>query len=199
MKSMLITCLVLVTLLSGCYSYREYPVEYDYSYHGRFKKYKSYAFLQNANSEENAADPEIDLTNDIIEQVIENRLGTQGYKLKTEKPNLLVSYKIYYDSLNFRGYNQPEIEDWVKFSKTDVNYDPRKYNLKKGTLLIQLYDRKQEKSVWQGYATGVYGNIYFNNERQLKIAVRSILDRYKFLAEDFMENKEFVIEPSVND
>lgn len=196
---MLITCLVLVTLLSGCYSYREYPVEYDYSYHGRFKKYKSYAFLQNANSEENAADPEIDLTNDIIEQVIENRLGTQGYKLKTEKPNLLVSYKIYYDSLNFRGYNQPEIEDWVKFSKTDVNYDPRKYNLKKGTLLIQLYDRKQEKSVWQGYATGVYGNIYFNNERQLKIAVRSILDRYKFLAEDFMENKEFVIEPSVND
>lgn len=199
MKSILITCLVLVTLLSGCYSYREYPVEYDYSYHGRFKKYKSYAFLQNANSEENQADPEIDLTNDIIEQVIENRLGTQGYKLKTEKPNLLVSYKIYYDSLNFRGYNQPEIEDWVKFSKTDVNYDPRKYNLKKGTLLIQLYDRKQEKSVWQGYATGVYGNIYFNNERQLKIAVRSILDRYKFLAEDFMENKEFVIEPSVND
>ena len=196
---MLITCLVLVTLLSGCYSYREYPVEYDYSYHGRFKKYKSYAFLQNANSEENLADPEIDLTNDIIEKVIENRLGTQGYKLKTEKPNLLVSYKIYYDSLNFRGYDQPDIENWVKFSKTDVNYDPRKYNLKKGTLLIQLYDRKQEKSIWQGYATGVYGNIYFNNERQLKIAVRSILDRYKFLAEDFMENKEFVIEPSVND
>jgi hypothetical protein len=196
---MLITCLVLVTLLSGCYSYREYPVEYDYSYHGRFKKYKSYAFLQNANIEENQTDPAIDLTNEIIENVIENRLGTQGYKLKTDKPNLLVSYKIYYDSLNFRGYDQPDIENWVKFSKSDQNYDPRKYELKKGTLLIQLYDRKQEKSVWQGYATGVYGNIYFNNERQLKIAVRSILDRYKFLAEDFMENKEFVIEPSVND
>jgi hypothetical protein len=196
---MLITTLVLATLLSGCYSYREYPVEYDYSYHGRFKKYKSYAFLQNANIEENQTDPAIDLTNEIIENVIENRLGTQGYKLKTDKPNLLVSYKIYYDSLNFRGYDQPDIENWVKFSKSDANYDPRKYELKKGTLLIQLYDRKQEKSVWQGYATGVYGNIYFNNERQLKIAVRSILDRYKFLAEDFMENKEFVIEPSVND
>jgi hypothetical protein len=196
---MLITCLVLVTLLSGCYSYREYPVEYDYSYHGRFKKYKSYAFLQNADTEKIQTDPDIDLTNEIIENVIENRLGTQGYKLKTDKPNLLVSYKIYYDSLNFRGYDQPDIENWVKFSKSDQNYDPRKYELKKGTLLIQLYDRKQEKSVWQGYATGVYGNIYFNNERQLKIAVRSILDRYKFLAEDFMENKEFVIEPSVND
>ena len=32
-------------ILAGCYSYREYPVEYDYSYHGKFKKYKSFAFL----------------------------------------------------------------------------------------------------------------------------------------------------------
>ena len=197
MKSLLFVSLILVTILSGCYSYREYPVEYDYSYHGKFKKYKSYAFLENADTQ--AVDPEIDLTNQIIEQVIESRLATQGYKLKADKPNLLVSYRVYYDSLNFRGYDQPEIENWVKFSKVDENYDLRKYDLKKGTLLIQLYDRKQERSIWQGYATGVYGNIYFNNERQLKIAVRSILDRYKFLAEDFMENKEFVVEPSVNE
>jgi len=76
-----------------------------------------------------------------------------------------------------------------------LEYKKRNYNLRKGTLLIQLFDRKQNRSIWQGYATGVYGNIYFNNERQLKIAVRSILDRYKFLAEDFMENKEFILEP----
>ena len=82
----------------------------------------------------------------------------------------------------------------VKYSKTKVDYNKHAYTLKKGTLLIQLYDRKQDRSIWQGYATGVYGNIYFNNERQLKIAVRSILDRYKFLAEDYMENKEFVLE-----
>lgn len=179
-------------MLSGCYSYREYPVEYDYSYHGKFKKYKSYAFLSNSAARESG---EAAVSNEIIEHVIKNRLDVQGYRYRADKPNLLVSYKIYYDSLNFRGYDQPEIENWVKLSKTGEDYDPHKYDLKKGTLLIQLYDRKQERSVWQGYATGVYGNIYFNNERQLKIAVRSILDRYKFLAEDFMENKEFVLEP----
>ena len=180
----------LVIIASGCFSYREYPVEYDYSYHGKFKKYKSYAFLQNAN-------PDVDTTvsKEIIEKVIRDRLAVQGYKYKNEKPNLLVSYKIYYDSLNFRGYDQPGIEDWIRYSKSNEEYDKHDYRLKKGTLLIQLYDRKQDRSIWQGYATGVYGNIYFNNERQLKIAVRSILDRYKFLAEDFMENKEFVLEP----
>jgi len=180
-----------VVLLSGCFSYREYPVEYDYSYHGRFKKYKTFAFME-------AGSPIVDatLSNDVIEKVIRDRFSVQGYKYRPEKPNLLVAYKIYYDSLNFRGYDQPDIEKWIKNSSSneDEKYDEHKYDLRKGTLLIQLYDRKQERSIWQGYATGVYGNIYFNNERQLKIAVRSILDRYKFLAEDFMENKQFILE-----
>jgi hypothetical protein len=184
-----IALLSIVLFVSGCFAYREYPVEYDYSYHGKFKKYHTYAFL------ENQSEPSDSLaTNEIIEKVIKDRLAVQGYRYKDEKPNLLVSYKIYFDSLNFRGYDQMDIEDWVKYSKTTIDYDKHKYTLKKGTLLIQLYDRKQSRSIWQGYATGVYGNIYFNNERQLKIAVRSILDRYKFLAEDFMENKEFVLE-----
>jgi len=184
-----IALLSIVLFVSGCFSYREYPVEYDYSYHGKFKKYHTYAFLENAAESSDSL-----ATNEIIEKVIKDRLAVQGYRYKNEKPNLLVSYKIYFDSLNFRGYDQMDIEDWVKYSKTTIDYDKHKYTLKKGTLLIQLYDRKQNRSIWQGYATGVYGNIYFNNERQLKIAVRSILDRYKFLAEDFMENKEFVLE-----
>jgi len=178
-----------ILILSGCYSYREYPVEYDYSYYGKFKKYKSFAFLQNGSAVEDTT-----VSHEVIENIIKSRLQTQGYSYKLEKPNLLVSYKIYYDSLNFRGYDQPDIETWIKYEKNKEEYSPRKYDLRKGTLLIQLYDRKQERSVWQGYATGVYGNIYFNNERQLKIAIRSILDRYQFLAEDFMENKQFILE-----
>ncbi len=182
--------LLLSWLLTACFSYREYPVEYDYSYHGKFKKYRTYAFLHDS-----YALPDSTIDRATIEKVIMDRLRVQGYRYKEDKPNLLVSYKIYFDSLNFRGYDQPDIEDWLRYERTDEEYKKRNYNLKKGTLLIQLFDRKQNRSIWQGYATGVYGNIYFNNERQLKIAVRSILDRYKFLAEDFMENKEFILEP----
>jgi hypothetical protein len=182
----------LVIVISGCYSYREYPVEYDYSYHGKFKNYKTYSFI--SHSVEDGS-----LSSEVIRNAIENRLGLQGYKLKETKPNLLVSYKVYYDSLNFRGYDQPEIEKWVKYQNVEEDYDPRRYNLRKGTLLIQFYDRKQERSIWQGYATGVYGNIYFDNERQLKIAVRSILDRYQFLAEDFLKDKEFVVDEGINE
>ena len=185
------TALFIITFfVTGCFSYREYPVEYYYSYHGKFKKYRSYAFMESSTQAYDSS-----ISNEIIEKVIKDRLAIQGYKYKKDKPNLLVSYKIYFDSLNFHGYDQPDIEEWVRYSRTTIEYDKHDYTLKKGTLLIQLYDRKQDRSVWQGYATGVYGNIYFNNDRQLKIAVRSILDRYKFLAEDFMQNKEFVLEP----
>jgi len=183
---------ILLIITTGCYNYREYPVEYDYSYHGKFKKYKSYAFLENQSLDESS------VSNAVIERAITRRLDLQGYKKKDIKPNLLVSYKIYFDSLNFRGYDQPDIEKWVKSQRLDIEYDQRNYELKKGTLLIQFFDRKQERAVWQGYATGVYGNLYFDNERQLKVAVRSILDRYQFLAQDFLQDKEFVIKEEVN-
>ena len=182
----------LLIIFASCYSYREYPVEYDYSYHGKFRNYKTFDFINHTSADET-------VSNATIQDAIVNRLALQGYRQKDVKPNLLVSYKIFFDSLNFRGYDQPEIEKWVKYQKTDENYDPRQYDLRKGTLLIQFYDRKQERSIWQGYATGVYGNIYFDNERQLKIAVRSILDRYQFLAEDFLKDKEFVIEEEFNE
>ncbi|VAW28212.1 hypothetical protein MNBD_BACTEROID06-435, partial [hydrothermal vent metagenome] len=131
--------LFVVLFVSGCYSYREYPVEYDYSYYGKFKKYKSFAFLEN-----NTAITDSTVSYVVIEDIIKSRLQTQGYNYKLEKPNLLVSYKIYYDSLSFRGYDQPDIETWAKSAKEDIEYNPRKYDLRKGTLLIQLYDRKQE-------------------------------------------------------
>jgi len=148
--------------------------------------------MQNQSTDESMSNP-------IIESAIVKRLQLQGYRKKEVKPNLLVAYRIYYDSLILRGYDQPDIEKWVKSQRLDTEYDPKHYDLRKGTLLIQLFDRKQEKSVWQGYATGVYGNIYFDNERQLKVAVRSILDRYQFLAEDFLQDKEFVVTEQVNE
>ena len=111
----------LVLFVSGCFSYREYPVEYDYSYHGKFKKYHTYAFLQNTGVSDTS------VTNDIIEKVIKDRLAVQGYRYKDVKPNLLVSYKIYFDSLKFQGYDQPDIENWVKYSKTSLDYNKHAY------------------------------------------------------------------------
>jgi hypothetical protein len=91
------------------------------------------------------------------------------------------------DSLRFHGYVQPEIDEWVRTQNENLTYDAKNYDLKMGTLLIQFYDRRQNRSIWQGYATTQYGSIDFNNSRHLRNAVISILDKYRFWAEGFLE------------
>jgi len=129
------------------------------------------------------------MINSAIEKSIAARMKFLGYKKTNTKPHLIISYKMYYDSLKFNGYEQPDIETWVRNKKEDLNYDKKRYNMKSGTLLIQFYDRRQNRSIWQGYATAFYGSIDFGNQRHLRNAVISILDKYRFWADGFIEQQ----------
>ncbi len=171
----------LAFLAAGCLGYKELPVEYDYSYRGNFKRYRSFDILKPIGVSDST------MYNGVIERSILSRMKFLGYRQTDNRPNLLISYKMFGDSLRFNGYIQPDIEEWVKTQNVDLDYDAQRYNLKTGTLLIQFYDRKQNRSVWQGYATTMYGDIDFGNDRHLRNAVISILDKYRFWAEGFVE------------
>lgn len=178
----LLPFLLLSIMLGSCLGYKELPVEYDYSYKGNFKKYRTFDIMRPAGA--------IDTTmmNEVIEKSIIARMKFLGYRQVTNKPHLIIGFKMFADSLKFNGYNQPDIEEWARTGKEELNYDPQKFNMKSGTLLIQFYDRRQNRSIWQGYATTMYGSINFGNSRHLKNAVISILDKYRFWAEGFIEN-----------
>jgi hypothetical protein len=173
----------LLTMCS-CIGYKELPVEYDYSYRGNFKKYRTYDMLKPIGIKDSS------MMNEAIEKSIASRMKFLGYKKTGTRPHLIISYKMYHDSLKFNGYIQPDIEAWVKTRKENLNYDKKKYNLKTGTLLIQFYDRRQNRSIWQGYATTLYGDIDYGNQRQLRNAVISILDKYRFWADGFLEQQK---------
>ncbi len=168
-------------LLASCLGYKELPVEYDYSYKGNFKKYRTFDIMRPAGPSDSS------MTNAVIEKSIISRMKFLGYRQSESRPHLIIGFKMFNDSLKFNGYNQPDIEEWVKSQNENIDYDPKKYNLATGTLLIQFYDRRQNRSIWQGYATTMYGSIDFNNSRHLRNAVISILDKYRFWAEGFIE------------
>jgi hypothetical protein len=172
---------VILILLSSCLGYKELPVEYDYSYKGNFKKYRTFDIMKPAGPADST------MTNDVIEKSIIARMKFLGYRQNSSKPHLIVGFKMFNDSLKFNGYVQPEIEDWVKNQNEELDYDPQKFNMNQWTLLIQFYDRRQNRSIWQGYATTQYGSIDFQNSRHLRNAVISILDKYRFWAEGFMD------------
>lgn len=173
--------LLLVALFASCLGYKELPVEYDYSYKGNFKKYRTFDIMRPSGIVDST------MTNEVIEKSIIARMKFLGYRQSTSKPHLIIGFKMFGDSLKFNGYNQPAIEEWVKTGKEEMDYDQQKFYLKTGTLLIQFYDRRQNRSIWQGYATTQYGSIDFNNSRHLRNAVISILDKYRFWAEGFID------------
>lgn len=175
--------IICVVLLSSCLGYKELPVEYDYSYKGNFKRYRTFDMMKSLGWQDST------MTNEMIEKSILSRMKFLGYKRTERRPHLIIGYKMFPDSLRFNGYDQPDIEQWVKSHDQELNYDPRKFSMKTGTLLIQFYDRRQNRSIWQGYATTTYGSLDFNNQRQMKNAVFSILDKYRFWAEGFEEGK----------
>ena len=184
--------ILLLTLLTSCLGFRELPVDYDYSYQGNFKKYRTYDMMKPLGNVDST------MSNSAIEKSIASRMKFLGYKQTQSKPHLIVSYKMFYDSLKFRGYEQPDIEAWIKNKSSADKYEKRNYKMRTGTLLIQFYDRRQNRSIWQGYATEAYGEMDFANHRHLRNAVISILDKYKFWADGFIEQQAKATETENN-
>ena len=180
--------LLSLLLFASCMGYKEFPVESDYSFEGEFRRYKTFNFLDTRSSGSDSS-----LQNEIIENSIRARMELQGYEYTTRDPRLLVSYKIFYDSLFFTGYDQPDIELFIEYEENiDQEMDPVKYNLRQGTLLVLMYDRERKKSIWQGYASGVFGDSFYSDKRYLQGAVRSIFDQYKVFAEGFVVERKKV-------
>ncbi len=178
--------LVGVLFFSGCLSYEKYVVESDYSYLGKFKRYQTFDFLHDANY--NHLESAQDTT---LRNAIASRMKLQGFRQNVRNPSLLVTYKVFYDDFAFQGYQQPELEQWIRFEDDEMEYDPVKYSLRQGTLLIIFLDRKKETAVWQGYASSLFGNQQFDNDRYLKRAVRNIFDQYRLFADGTVINTRF--------
>ena len=179
--------LVVIAGLSSCFGSRDYVVESDYSYSGNFKKYKTYSFLNYFKYKEDSLIPD-----EMIRDAIHYRMSLLGYKQDDQDPNILVGYKIYFHNFNFKGYEQPDIEQWLeeqyKDEPTDKEvYDPVKYKLMEGTLFIFLVDKKKNKAIWQGYNSGLINPAEIDNERFVKGTVRTIFDKYRIFAEGYIK------------
>jgi len=170
--------LLFVSVVFGSCMRNEYLVESDYSYAGSFKTYKSFDFMTEIGANKDSIDQR-----GAIQNSIQRRMELQGYKYRTKKPDLLVSYKMFYGDFDFYGYNQPDFENWLVYENDEEAYDPVTYNMYEGTIIVILWDRKKRRVVWQGYATTMFGNPY-QNEKYIKWAVRSIFDQYRIFGED---------------
>ncbi|MDX2303116.1 MAG: DUF4136 domain-containing protein [Microscillaceae bacterium] len=177
MKKNFLLIFMVSVLFTGCHSFHDYVVESDYSYKSNFKKYKTYGYMIESNP-----DPYTTQNTELIRKSVDFRMKLLGYKFSDKKPDLLLNYKIFNSNFEFQGYNQLKIEDWLKQEEEDEEYDPIKYKLSNGTLLIQFVDNRRRSIVWQGYASGINPSSYASNDRIIRNAVISIFDQFKVFA-----------------
>jgi hypothetical protein len=158
--------LLVLGLTTSCFSSKDYVTDYDYNYTGSFKKYKTFAFV-------NPSDVGIDTTVlvPVLNSTIGARLGSQGFREQDSKPDMLVSYKIFSDSVRYRGYVQPEFDYWLnRTGKTyrneqgeiereqekDETYNMVKYQQNNGMLVIYVIDSRRGHTIFKGYTAAAF-------------------------------------------
>ena len=159
----LIAAFSVILILAGCSFGRKVFVEHDYSYETNFKDYSTYTFLECERDTNN-------LCTEIYES-IRRQMQARGYKLTAEKPTL--------------GYMQPVIKTWVDTENDGFRYEPIKYALDKGTLIVSLIDAQSDQVVWRGYASGLFNAGQDNPNNYYRNVVRRIFDQYPLFAKGY--------------
>lgn len=192
-------CFLIVTILLSSCRFSEVEVASDYSYSGKFHKYKTFSFVNNQTFGGQEEDKQK------IEHNIARVLESWGYKYKEKKPDFIISYNFYVEDVRMRGYDQPEFHSWVQNrfgdeilmaspedTTTEVDSDivrrrDEKYNvsnmdLNNGTIYLSFLDRKRDQSIWQGYASGVFDADEAQNDRKIRASIIRILDEFRLIS-----------------
>ncbi|MFN3999018.1 DUF4136 domain-containing protein [Algoriphagus sp.] len=164
MKVSSILLVLLSVIITSCFSSKDYVTDYDYNYSGSFKKYKTFAFIESSENESSTLVS-------VLNSTIGARLGSQGYREQISKPDMLVSYKIFSDSIRYRGYVQPQFDYWLnrtgmtyrnnegeieREQEKDETYNQVKYAQNSGMLVIYVIDSKKGNTIWQGYTAAKF-------------------------------------------
>ncbi|WP_258105169.1 DUF4136 domain-containing protein [Marinoscillum sp. MHG1-6] len=117
-----VSLIAFLVLLSSCFSMKDYVLDSDYSYRGRFNKYRTFNFMDDENTDASSSN------NEVVQKAIKSRLSSMGYSQQDDKPDLLITYRFYYNDVSFLCYDQPEFNSWVKNNLGGVEFEKKKYD-----------------------------------------------------------------------
>lgn len=173
MKKQVLILLGLMAVFSSCSSYNYYSV-------GNKKlnaEYRTYAWLPEGKSKaSNIYDN--DIAADRIVEMASTELNRRGFELNNRKPDLLVRYTAVVN-METKSYNEPVYYDapgryiprvGIRRGRAFYYYayrnpfpvyvgnEQRTVNVKQGSIMIDLIDRKTKKVIWRGWAEGEVNN-----------------------------------------
>lgn len=171
-KQILILCGLLMMVISSCSNYNYYAVS-----NKKLTEYRTYAWLpENKSKASNIYDN--DVAADKIVESASMELDKRGFKLNNRRPDVLIRYTAVVNK-ETKSYNEPVYYDapgryvprvglhpgraFYYYAYRDpfpvyVGSEQRTVNVKQGSIMIDLIDRKTKKVVWRGWAEGELNN-----------------------------------------
>ncbi len=188
-KVLLIAWLTLVGTV-GFAQNQKIQVASDKALNEDFTKFKTYAFASMINAD---LDPGFYFLNDLVfksqlREAIEGELMGLGYKMDKTNPDLVVNFRVFEEPTTLHGYDGYGTGYWGNEEYRQIS-DKTTYEVKAGTLLISLLDRKEGQVVWQGFASGLFANNKFiKDQATVREAVSLIVNEYGVRVENYSVN-----------
>ncbi len=159
--------LILMTLfLSACGT--TYYVTSDYAEGNNFQSYQSYNYMHHDHNFPLGANS---INKQRIEAAIAREFNALG-QVESETPDLLVSWFIIVEQVEDFHYYQQYYSRWLSL------YIKEPYEYTKGTLVIDIIDKEQNKVVWHGKTSEQVYEGMPNVDKKIKRAVRAIFKQY---------------------
>jgi len=176
--------LLLTGLMAASAAAQEVHVDYDRS--GRFSWYKTFAW---APSEDFSFEGTNDLMHSRIKNAIEHYLSQGRLREVTEDPDLYVTYhagtveEVRVDARIY-GYSFPGSWSWDPYwfgpggtgtavSTTNVS------TYTAGTLVIDIWDAREEKLVWRGTAIDVFSDDPKKADKKINKAIEKMIKKWR--------------------
>jgi Domain of unknown function (DUF4136) len=113
-----------------------------------------------------------------LREAIQEELMSLGYRIDKNNPDLIVNFRVFEDATTLKGFEGYGSSYWGNKSYRQIS-DMATYDVKAGTLLVSLLDRKNAQVVWQGFASGLIADDRFVKDKAtIREAVNLIIDEY---------------------
>jgi hypothetical protein len=179
MKKMNFVVVGMLVFIAACSS-KSYKVDGAGNADANMEEYNTYAFASQVDSKLDAG---VFFLNDLIlkaevRDAVKHEMDSRGYRYDPTSADLVVNFRVFDKATTVQGLQGLGDGYWSSGEADSFN-TPETVNLKEGSVIIHLVDRKTGELVWQGYASGLMdGNVFKKEKNKITEAVSMIFDSY---------------------
>ncbi len=184
MKSLIIAAALLLT--ASLTQAQDVTVDTEKKLNFDFSKYKTYAW---ASQVDNKLDPGFYFLNDLalkkrIRDAVKSELEGRGYKYQRRAPDLIVNFRVFDKPTTVTGYTGYGTTYFGKELRDPE--DQKTFDVKAGSIIVNLIDVKTGQAVWRGLASGITSSNGFDRDQnKIKQAVNLIFEKYAYRADKY--------------